>query len=232
MTTDTPASAVGVATALTDPSTTWPDELWTGSVSFVDAILRSYYGIHEFTDDPTCIFRIGLGRLRAPVLLADGTRIEPGEVIGTLHFWNEHLPPYSAGGPDFGWASTIRRQLVHSLRALADYVATEPAWQEVRALRGEAMLSHRPGAAQLQRLVERFGIERAPGDPSFLRRLQYLGESCAVWGLTRAFNPAALPRQPFLRDRHDLWISRSALLHRYGRRQLRGVAEMARPHGQ
>ena len=49
------------------------------------------------------------------------------------------------------------------------------------------------------------------------QRLYALGESCTLWALTRAFNSAAVSRQPFLRDHHELWISRAELLGRYGR---------------
>ena len=44
-----------------------------------------------------------------------------------------------------------------------------------------------------------------------------VADSMIVWGLTRAFNPAALPRQRFLRDHNELWISRSTLVTLYGR---------------
>jgi hypothetical protein len=227
---ETPASALGVADALDcASSTTWPDELWAGSITLLDAILRGYYGIYEFTDDPACLFRVGFSRARAPVSLEDGTRIEAGEVIGTLHFWNEHLPRYSATGPDLCWARAMRDQVVHSLSALADHIETEPAWRGVRALRGEAALSARLGRSQVRRVVERFGYECVPTDSSLFRRLHSLGDSFILWALTRAFNPAALPRQPFLRDHHDLWMSRTTLLLRYSRRRTRLPTETARP---
>ncbi len=147
------SAAVGFVTALRSASAAWPDELWAGSVGWADAILRSYYGVYEFTDDPACVLRVGLDQARAPVSLSDGTNVELGELVGTLHFWNEHLPRYSARGPDLGWACAVRDRVTYSLRAFSE-----------------------------------------------------------------AFNPAALPRQPFLRDRHELWISRATLLLRYARR--------------
>jgi hypothetical protein len=228
MTTDTAASAVGVVTALGSASGTWPDELWAGSVGLFDAIIRNYYGVYEFTDDPACVLRVGLGDARAPVALSDGTQIQAGELIGTLHFWNEHLPRYSIDGPNLRWACAMRDQVLHSLRALADYVESASAWRDVRALRGDAALSTRLGMSQVQRVGERYGFERIPCDFSFLRRLHAFGESFTLWGLTRAFNPAALPRQPFLRDHHELWISRASLLRRYARRQRPTATERRR----
>lgn len=209
-------SAVGVVTALRGASAAWPDELWAGSVGWFDAVLRSYYGIYEFTDDPLCIFRIGLEEARAPVMLSDGTRVREGAVVGTLHFWNEHLPRYSLHGPDLGWACVMRDHLVHSLRALAAHIDSAPAWREVGALRGDAVLASRLGAPQVRRVARRYGFERVPVDPSLMRRLHDLGENFVLWGLTRAFNPAALMRRPFLREHHELWISRATLHRLYG----------------
>jgi hypothetical protein len=55
-----------------------------------------------------------------------------------------------------------------------------------------------------------------------------LGDSVSAWGLTRAFNPAALPRHRFLRDHHELWISRTTLLKRYAREARKAAG--AKPH--
>jgi len=47
--------------------------------------------------------------------------------------------------------------------------------------------------------------------------------------LDRAFNPAALGRQPFLREHHELWLSRTVLLGRYGRGQRQVATKAAKP---
>jgi hypothetical protein len=215
MSTDIAACAAGFMTVLRSASAAWPDELWAGSVGWADAILRGYYGIYEFTDDPGCVLRVGRDRARAPALLYDGTRVEMGELVGTLHFWNEHLPRYSARGPDLGWACALRDRVICSLREFSEYIECEPSWREVRAIRAETAWPARLGASQIRRVFQRYGFEEVPPDSSFLARLHGLGECFVLWGLTRAFNPAALPRQPFLRDRHELWISRKTLLTRY-----------------
>jgi hypothetical protein len=212
-------------TALRSASAAWPDEFWAGSVGWADAMLRSYYGIYEFTDDPDCVLRVGLDQARAPAALSDGTRVERGELIGTLHFWNEHLPRYSARGPDLGWACAVRDRVICSLREFSEYIEREPSWCEVRAIRAETAWPARLGAPQIRRVFQRYGFEWVPTDSSFLGRLHGLGECFVLWGLTRAFNPAALPRQPFLRDRHKLWISRATLVTRYARRNHRAATE-------
>lgn len=218
MTGDGAVSAVGVVGALGTASVTWPDEFLAGSIAWVDGVLRAYYGIYEFTDDPDCILRVGLSHARARVSLSDGTAVEVGEIVGTLHLWNEHLPRYSSKGPDLGWACAIRGRVVYSLRAFCDYVESAAAWREVRAIRTETSLPARLGAIQIGRVFQRYGFERVPTDPTLCARIHGLGECFVMWGLTRAFNPAALPRQPFLRDRHELWISRGTLLMRYAQR--------------
>ena len=123
----------------------------------------------------------------------------------------------------------MRDHVLHSLRSLAAYVESESAWREIRALRGDAALSARLGIWQVQRVVGRYGFERVPTEVSIPRRLHALGESFTLWSLTRAFNPAALGRQPFLREHHELWLSRTVLLGRYGRGQRRAATELAQP---
>jgi hypothetical protein len=209
------ASALGMVGALGTASGAWPDELWAGSVAIFDAILRSWYGIYEFTDDPACIFRIGMSRARASVSLSDGTRIAAGEVIGTLHFWNEQLPRYPSPGPDLRWARAMRDQVAHSMCLLADYVEKEPVWREVQAFYGEGVFfSGRLGMPQIERVCMRFGYEQVQSEPvpSLRRRVHLFCENFTLWGLTRAFQPAALPRRPFVRPRQELWLSRARLL--------------------
>ncbi|HEY3911568.1 MAG TPA: hypothetical protein VGM07_17025 [Stellaceae bacterium] len=207
-------------------SATWPDELWVGSVSWCDAILRACYGVYEFTDDPACVFRIGLSKTRAPLALSDGTRIDAGELVGTLHFWNEHLPRYTCDGPNLGWARAMRDQVANSLRALALYVETDCAWHDVRAFRAEAALTSRR-SSRLHRVIQRYGFEQIASDRSIFRRAHDLGDDFLLWGLTRAFNPAALPRLPFLRDHRELWISRGFLLRNYLARSPRTASPAA-----
>ena len=128
MATETAASAVGVVTALRRASAEWPDELWAMSVSL---FIRTCYGVYEFTDDPSCVLRVGLSPARATISLSDGTRIEMGQMVGTLHFWNEHLPRYTIRGPDLRWACVVRNRVLHSFHALALYVESEPAWRQI-----------------------------------------------------------------------------------------------------
>jgi hypothetical protein len=109
----------------------------------------------------------------------------------------------------------MRRRMLRSLSLLADYIEREPAWQTVPAFCGDSMLSSRIGGAQMRRLAPRYGFEIIEPPPSLSRTVHTIADSFIVWGLTRAFNPAALPRQRFLRDNHKLWISRQTLRRLY-----------------
>ena len=194
----------------------WRDEVWTVLVSALDGVLRSCYSVIQFSDDPRCVFRIGQSQARYDLLFADGTAVGADETIGTLHFWNEQLPPFSLSGPDVRWAVVMRRRVVYSLRALAQFVETDPAWYGINAFRAEAALSSRIGDKQLERVTRRYGFECIDEATSWQRHLHELGECFSAWGLARAYNPAALPHQRFFRPYHDLWITRATLTARYG----------------
>jgi YkoP domain len=211
------ASAVKTAArqALGASSANWPDELWAESVGRCDAVLRSFYGVREFTNDPTCVFRVGSAKVRATLSLSDGTVIRSGETVGTLHFWNEHLPRQNSCGPGLGWACVMRSRVLHSLAALAEYVETDHGWREIPAFQAEAGLSTRLGSFQVERVVQRYGFERAASSRSLLRRVHDLGDDFLLWGFARAFNPGALTRSRFFRDHHELWISRTSLLRHH-----------------
>jgi hypothetical protein len=199
-----------------DSTQGWRDELWALMAGAVDGVLRVYYNIIEFTDDPDCVFRIGRTEATRRVLLSDGTEICAGETIGTIHFWNEQLPPFSPSGPDVHWAVEMQRRVSRSFAALARFVQAHTVWEEVRAFRGEAALSSRIGNVQLQRVAHHYGLEPVPVPNSVLRQLHDLGECFSAWGLARAYNPRALSRQRFFRPYQELWISRTVLIARHG----------------
>lgn len=198
-------------------SENWRDRFWEALIGAVDSRLRAYYGIMEFTDDRRCLLRVAVIRARRTALLSDGTAIQPGAPIGALHLWNEHLPRYAKGAPDLAWACTARRRFTHSMKLLAARAEYDPELRQVPAFRAETTLASRLGLTQLDRLAERLGFEPLAIPRSWLGALHTLGASLNVWCLTRAFNPGALPRQRWRRERHELWISRAELIARYGR---------------
>jgi hypothetical protein len=195
----------------------WKDEFWIALVGSLDSCLRSYYDIRNFTDDSRCVVRIGPRPAHMRVSLSDGTEIREGELVGALHLWNEHVPRYSGNGPTLAWAKEMRRRMLRSLSLLADFVECDPVWAPARAFCGDSTLSSRIGGLQMQRLAQRHGFEPVQPPATLSRQPQTIVFSLIVWGRTRAFKPAALARQRFLRDHNELWISRSVLVTLYGR---------------
>jgi len=189
------------------------DRFWALLMRGADKALRRWYGVREFTDDPSCLLRLAFAPAPHAVTLSDGTRIEAGDTVAILHIWNEHIPRFRRSGPDMGWAIDIRRRVLRSFGTLARHLEHDPAWRDIRAVHACLTFGSRRRRAQLRRFAARFGFdlieEGAPGG------LHERGEDFLIWALTRAFNPMALRRQPFRRDRTEVWISRQGLLGRY-----------------
>lgn len=145
------------------------------------------------------ILRLRIGPHRRPrVVLADGTVINPGDLVGELHLDNQlaaALHRQGHGGLRF------RRELRRMLPALALDVCTRPEYREVRAV-GAATLFGR------QMLTSTLGFECRPLPP-FTR--WWLG----TWELIllAAYHPEG--RRRLARGRGEelqqVWISRRAL---------------------
>ncbi|HLJ64162.1 MAG TPA: hypothetical protein VKT70_08660 [Stellaceae bacterium] len=180
----------------------------------MDAILRQRMGIHEFTDDPLCLFRLALTASPHPLLLSDGRLIDEGEEILELHLWNEHLPQIPASGPNTAWASLMKRRVRYSFMCVAAHLESERDLDGVGAVTGAPHFASRLGALQMARTAERFGFDIMPTKGT--ARLHGVVESLLAWTLTWAFNPASLRTSNGLRPRYEIWISRDKFLRCYG----------------
>ena len=189
------------------------------AVRCLDALLRRAHGVYEFSPEPECILRLALGRSERETTLADGTHIAAGERIGELHLWNERLPPMPQQGPDFRWALTMRRRLVRSLQLLAVYVENDQTLRDIRAFRGETVLDLRWSEREEANPLARLGLElRSAELAGPLKRFTDFWENLYGWWLIWTFNPGSLRSKRFWRlQRCQLWISRQALLNKYGR---------------
>jgi hypothetical protein len=193
------------------------------AVRGVDLLIRHRMGIQEFTDDRECILRVSLEAATHGMRLSDGTFVREGDLVLTLHFWNEHLPPMGDVGPSAAWANLFRRRMRRSLEVVAEHVEREAAYARVVAVNGAPPFGSRIGAVQMVRTGQRFGFDVIePGaEPELRERIHTMFDSILLWGLAQAYNPAALNGKRLLRHRYQLWISRTKLLRHYGGRHVR-----------
>ena len=161
---------------------------WRGTVLVyliyrLDALLRYFYRIREFTDDPNCLLLLAMKQASTPLSLSDGTRIMPGDPIGELHLWNDHLPRFPSGGPTLGWARRAHALMVHSLSLLADHVATEPEWQGAAAFYAEVPISPKRSPASVRAVSQTYGFEPTLWRRTVWRSVHDVIESLLLGGL-------------------------------------------------
>ncbi len=192
-------------------------------VARFDALLRRCRGVYEFTADPACMLRIALTRARKGSELADGTRIEPGELLVEIHLWNERLPQMPPEGADLAWARHMLRRFAASLALLARHLALDPQLATVRALYGEAAFLTSAdldaGVAALSRLG--FELRRPRAQAGAWSRFAEFWQNLYSYALLWTFNPGSLPgKTPCTLERFSLWMPRKTLDERYGSAEL------------
>jgi hypothetical protein len=192
---------------------------WLAELVFaLDALLRHRYGVIEYTADPACVLRVQLCEAERDFELADGTRVRSQDRLLNLHLWNEHIPSIPAAGPTLGWAQRFRGQLALSFRELARYCVAHPELDDVVAISANLAQGTRQQAQQLTSIMRRFGFaprpecESASSDASLHR----LGENILISVMVLAQNPVALRADSLWRDRIHVFLSRAALMARFG----------------
>lgn len=185
-----------------------------------DVLLRRQFRVQEFTEDEACILRISLGVCKEDIELSDGTIVHAGDKICDLHFWNEHLPPMPPEGPDLRWGLSFYRLAVRSFRSLANYMVVEQGLEDIVALRGQMALPQGDDFLSLVSLCAQMGFDvvNLTLRAGHWGRFKHFWENIYSWALMWTFNPATLRRKRFLRlQRYQFWMSRQALLQRYGK---------------
>jgi hypothetical protein len=182
------------------------------AIQALEGLLRRCYGVHEYTDDGDCVFRIALRTAQRDVILQDGVRIRRGDTIAELHLWNEQVPPMPRDGPNMAWGALVDGRVRRSLTLLADHLAAHP---HVVAVHGEAAFGCQMGQRQAVRLVRRFGFDIVDSAPRMRTRIRHFCDDFLFWGLTWTFNPSALKGKPFHRTRYYAWISCATLNKRW-----------------
>ena len=185
----------------------------------IEWLLRRIEGIKEFADSPNALFRLSIGKANRLVRLSDGSTLQPGDTVGELHLWSEHLLLARARKPNLLWAVTIRRRMRESLCQLATYLLADHRFDEVKALRIQpASVGGRRGAT-LNRILARCGFE-ANHEVNAKPRLSWLyryADNFWLWMMTWTFNPARSREDwRFDRRRIEFWISRARFIALYG----------------
>ncbi|HVW00688.1 MAG TPA: bacteriohopanetetrol glucosamine biosynthesis glycosyltransferase HpnI, partial [Planctomycetaceae bacterium] len=195
----------------------WWRRLGMAGVKGIDSLLRLVLGVHEYSRDADCLFRVSLAHAHHDTDLKDGTHLQHGDELIELHYWNDHLPPIPHGGPDLAWGMTFHRGVVHSLEQLADYVQHEPRYQGVKAVHADFVVASANQLRFFSRMTRMLGLEFTEPEPprSWGGRLHAWGDRILRRLLAWTFNPNSL-RNGAEPARRQLWISRHVLLTRYG----------------
>jgi hypothetical protein len=146
----------------------------------------------------------------------DGMSLGPGDVALELHLWNEHLRAIPAGGATWAWGVGTTQDLLWSLRSLADWIGRSDEAETIAYLEGTTILLGDSDQGPGLRLAERLGFSSERAESSWGTFGEVWEARYARW-LIAAFNPnsgSAYDRGD--RTRRRLWISRRALLDRYG----------------
>jgi ceramide glucosyltransferase len=185
----------------------------------VDAVVQRVMHIREFSEDEKCMLRISVAESNQDLTLSDGTRVRKGDPIGTIHLWNEHIPRIPPGGPDLAWAVAFQRRGVHSFGLLAEHVRNSPEFDGVQAFRGEISFGGPYELAHGAVLAQRWGFDifSHDGSRTLVERFGDFWGTLYALGLIWAFNPGSIEdARPWKWRRDELWMSRQALLTRYG----------------
>jgi hypothetical protein len=184
----------------------------------IDAALRRWNSVVEFTTDPTCILRIRVDRLERALVLSDGTSAGAGERFVDLHLWNEHIPAMPKEGASIAWARQMHLSFRQSLQQLVRYLATRPDLDDIAVVRCTLLFAAPERDDQMARLLGRYGFELVPGESALTlsERARRFGENIQISLIVLVHNAAALRRDTLRRGRTRVFMSRRALEQRYG----------------
>ena len=192
---------------------------WLAELLFAfDATLRRRHAVFEYSDNPSCVFRLGIVRARRPLTLRDGTLVAAGQRMARIHFWNEHVPHMPTRGPTIGWARHMQQVMALSLGELARYLETRPDFGDITVIDARAPTATSAQTDQLARIMARFGFETLPEPESLgiVDRAHLLGENFLISMLVLAQNGAALRADTLNRVRLPIYLSRRTLENKFG----------------
>jgi hypothetical protein len=187
------------------------------ALSAFDAQLRRRQAVFEYTRNPSCVFRLEIGRARRALVLGDGTRVRAGARVARLHFWNEQIPPLPPGGATIGWARRMQAVVAQSLRELARYLAARPDCGDIAVICADVPSATGRQREQLGRIMAHYGFETVPKRERLPlgERLHRYGENILISLIVYAHNAGALRADTLARVRVPIYLSRSILEKRF-----------------
>jgi hypothetical protein len=196
------------------------EPLWQGlmarAVFLLDRKLQSQDGVFCYSTDPGCILRIAVTTVKSPTKLDWWTTLPAGARIVEIHFWNERVPSPAEHESAIAWALAFSRSLVHSLRLLSAYLAENPEFDNVRAIRGEMALGGQKTTHRLLSLTGRLGFKpcgERKGGAGLARRI---GGNILISMLILARNANDFRLSGLSRTRVPIFMSREVLDAKYG----------------
>ncbi len=175
-------------------------ETLRAAVRWLDGWLRRRDQIWEYSQHEKCLFRVNIVRAGVPCALTDGTRVRAGDVVGDLHFWNEHMPRMAARGSRMRWALDFDRRMRLTMRHLAEAVQIDPRLADAKAFHAQFSFTRRDTVDRMTRRVRNraglYGMElSAPLCPdTFWHRGHDFLENFLLAALVWAYNPGAAQR--------------------------------------
>jgi len=168
----------------------------------------AYRWLHDLEDLPTekgTILRMGVERHRGSrVMLRDGTVVEPGDLVGTIHFHNEAVAALHDGKVNpVRSGILIARAFERSLKALARLSDNHPRYRGVKAFTALTIF---------HQSMEGFGFEIHPVPSGWKSRIVAAYQRFVLI----RFHPLGRERERQRRfDARVTWISRAELRRRY-----------------
>ena len=149
------------------------------------------------------ILYAGRSRYRGPARqFIDGTRLAPGDLVGTLHFNNARFSRIEADSSSRA-ASRFVRLMLESLQVLADRARHDPRFSDLVVYHAVSWLPPHG---------RRMGFTTEPFPHGSRKRLIAAYFRLLVW----AFAPAEQTRASARPDPTIYWLTRRQLLHRFG----------------
>ena len=170
----------------------------------VDDLYRLLHGLQAVGP----VLFVGRRRYHGPARrFADGTQLNPGDVLGTLHFNNARIAALDAATPN---AIAVRfiRLLMESMRSLAELAHEDGPFGDLAVFQGIGWWEH----------GKPFGFIGEPFPESGRKRFLAVHIGLLVW----AFAPPASTAIAARPEPRISWITRDTLIKRYGRAERPG----------